>query len=186
MLYDRDMDALSILRGMAENNAWSNLRLHAVCARLDETAYRAPRTGFFPSIHETLLHILCVDTYYVDALAGGGRGRASLHDEAGHTSFEPVRAAQRIVDRRLFDFVARLTDADLALVVSIDRADHVQKERVVDVLQHVFVHQVHHRGQAHAMLSGTTLAPPPLDEFFMKEEAPLREAELRELGLPLR
>ena len=27
-------------------------------------------------------------------------------------------------------------------------------------------HQVHHRGQAHAMLAGTAMPPPPLDEFF--------------------
>lgn len=35
------------------------------------------------------------------------------------------------------------------------------------------------------MLSGTAVKPPQLDEFFMAEDLPLREAELRELGLPL-
>jgi hypothetical protein len=38
----------------------------------------------------------------------------------------------------------------------------------------------------HAMLSGTSVKPPQLDEFFMSEELPLREEELRALGLPLR
>jgi uncharacterized damage-inducible protein DinB len=51
---------------------------------------------------------------------------------------------------------------------------------------HLNVHQIHHRGQVHAMLAGTAVKPPQLDEFFMSEELPLREAELRELGLPLR
>lgn len=36
---------------------------------------------------------------------------------------------------------------------------------------------------AHAMLSGTTVKPPPLDEFFLAEEAPLRAEELAVLGL---
>jgi hypothetical protein len=36
------------------------------------------------------------------------------------------------------------------------------------------------------MLSGTRIKPPQLDEFFLAEELPLREAELKELGLPLR
>jgi len=51
---------------------------------------------------------------------------------------------------------------------------------------HLFTHQIHHRGQAHAMLSGTKVKPPQLDEFFMSEELPLRKAELEDLGLPLR
>jgi uncharacterized damage-inducible protein DinB len=47
---------------------------------------------------------------------------------------------------------------------------------------HMFQHQTHHRGQAHAMLSGTPVAPPQLDEFFPLAEAPLRAAEFAELG----
>jgi uncharacterized damage-inducible protein DinB len=49
------------------------------------------------------------------------------------------------------------------------------------VLPHVFVHQIHHRGQVHAMLSGTAAAPPQLDEFFLAADAPLRVAELSDL-----
>jgi hypothetical protein len=36
------------------------------------------------------------------------------------------------------------------------------------------------------MLSGTSVAPPQLDEYFLAHEAPLRQAELQALGLPLR
>lgn len=39
-----------------------------------------------------------------------------------------------------------------------------------------------HRGQAHAMLSGTPVAPPQLDEFFCVFYAPRRAAELRAMG----
>jgi uncharacterized damage-inducible protein DinB len=31
------------------------------------------------------------------------------------------------------------------------------------VLAHLFNHQAHHRGQAHAMLASTEVAPPTLD-----------------------
>jgi uncharacterized damage-inducible protein DinB len=41
---------------------------------------------------------------------------------------------------------------------------------------------VHHRGQAHAMLAGTSVAPPQLDEFFCENEAHLRAAEFADLG----
>ena len=48
---------------------------------------------------------------------------------------------------------------------------------------HLFQHQIHHRGQVHAMLAGTPVKPPQLDEFFCANEAHLRAAELAELGL---
>jgi len=58
----------------------------------------------------------------------------------------------------------------------------VQKERADRLLLHLFQHQIHHRGQAHAMLSGTSAPPPQLDEFFSVAEAPLRAVEFNELG----
>jgi uncharacterized damage-inducible protein DinB len=57
---------------------------------------------------------------------------------------------------------------------------------VASVLEHLFQHDIHHRGQAHAMLAGTHIKPPQLDEFFLAGEEALRREELRALGLPLR
>ena len=101
--------------------------------------------------------------------------------------FASVHAAQREVDLRLVRFTDALqSDSDLDRPVNIQRRDHVQVERCGDVLMHLFEHQIHHRGQAHAMLAGTRIAPPQLDEFFLADELPKRRAELEELGLPLR
>lgn len=50
------------------------------------------------------------------------------------------------------------------------------------LLAHLFQHQLHHRGQVHAMLAGTRVKPPQLDEFFCANEAHLRAAELAEPG----
>jgi uncharacterized damage-inducible protein DinB len=97
-----------------------------------------------------------------------------------------LAAAQREADARLVAFTERLGEPDLAREVRLDRRTRVQTETVGDVLLHLDVHQIHHRGQVHAMLAGTSVKPPQLDEFFLREELPLREAELRDLGLPLR
>ena len=93
-----------------------------------------------------------------------------------------LTAEQAASDER---FIARLdaaTDADLARVVEMPRRDHVQREPLAHVVAHLVNHQVHHRGQAHAMLAGTTVAPPQLDEFLMSSEAHLRQADLAALG----
>ena len=59
----------------------------------------------------------------------------------------------------------------------------VQTDRTDRVLAHLFVHQIHHRGQVHAMLSGTALPPPQLDEFLLASDAPRREEDLQRLGM---
>jgi uncharacterized damage-inducible protein DinB len=64
----------------------------------------------------------------------------------------------------------------------VHRDSRIQHERMDRLLLHLFEHQIHHRGQAHAMLSGTDIAPPQLDEFFSEGEAPLRAREFAELG----
>jgi len=145
------------------------------------------RTSFFPSIVETLNHILVVDWYYLDALEGGGKGRSLFDDMMPFRDAAALASAQRETDRRLLAFTAALADETaLGRVIELARAGHTQRETVLETLLHLDVHQIHHRGQVHAMLAGTSVKPPQLDEFFMSEELPLREAELRELGLPLR
>lgn len=185
------MDTLDCMRRMAHNNAWATLRLHRAIGQLTDAEYRAERTSFFPSLHGTLVHILFVDIYYLDALEDLGTDRAAHWAEEERfereEGFAEVQAAQRASDLRLVRFTEALgSEGDLARLVRLQRADHVQIERCGDVLLHLFQHQIHHRGQAHAMLAGTRIKPPQLDEFFLAEELPLRETELIELGLPRR
>jgi uncharacterized damage-inducible protein DinB len=50
------------------------------------------------------------------------------------------------------------------------------------VLGHLFQHQTHHRGQVHAMLAGTSVKPPQLDEFIVADDGRFRGDELAALG----
>lgn len=180
------MNAVSLIRSFAIQNACANARLHRACAALSREDFGATRVSFFPSIPQTLNHILIVDWYYVDALEEGGKGLAVFESEEPFPELEALSAAQRDVDRRLLAFVRGLADdAALDRVVSLQRQDRIQRERAGEVLLHLMSHQIHHRGQVHAMLAGTPVPPPQLDEFFLREEVALREPELRELGLPI-
>jgi len=173
---------LQTLRAMAYNNAWANHRLLAACARLTQAAFEAPRTGFFPSIQATLNHILVIDRFYVDALEGGTLGPAAWADPLPCPTLSDLRPAQAAVDRRLIAWCEALDDAGPERIIHVHRGTRVQTERADRLLLHLFQHQIHHRGHAHAMLSDTTVAPPQLDEFFSAAEAPLRAAELAEFG----
>ena len=175
---------IELQRRFARNNAWSNHRLLSACAKLSEADYKATRTSFFPSIHLTLSHILLVDLYYYDVVAqtGGALGRYDLPDEPW-AGFAEIDAAQRAQDRKLVAFCDRLSEADLARVVPCERPTATYDETIGDLLSHLFIHQIHHRGQVHAMLSGAEVKPPQLDEFFLAQDLPMREDELRAIGL---
>lgn len=175
---------------MACNNAWANHRLLEACSRLSQEDFVARRTSFFPSIKATLNHILTVDWYYIDALERAYRNDSPNRDtDAFFDPEEPFDTAsvlsieQHATDRRLLKLCGGLTDADVDRPVPMVRSSGVQLESATRLLAHLFQHQIHHRGQVHAMLAGTQVPPPQLDEFFCANEAHLRESELAEIGL---
>lgn len=167
----------------ARNNLWSNHRLHAACRSLAEQEYRAARKSFFGSIHATLNHILIVDRLYLGRLTGAEL--LPLECDELRTDRSELAAAQRETDRELIDYCEGLALSDLTSQVSYVRKNGERYTETVErVLAHLFAHQIHHRGQVHDMLSATSVAPPQLDEFFLRGDLGLREAELDELGLP--
>ena len=169
-------------RAFAYNNAWANHRLLVACANLSRQEFEAERTGFFPSLQATLNHIHVIDLFYIDALEGGWLGPKAWKNPVPFASLAELQPAQMAIDRRLIAVCDALTPDRLADVVRVNRDTSVQTERRDRLLMHLFQHQIHHRGQAHAMLSGTHVAPPQLDEFFAAGEAPLRAAEFDSLG----
>jgi uncharacterized damage-inducible protein DinB len=175
-------DILQTYRAFAYNNAWANHRLLSACATLSQQDFEAERTSFFPSLQETLNHIYVVDLFYVDALEGGWLGPKAWENDIPYPSPAELKSAQAAIDKRLIAVCDALTEASLGTIVRVNRNTRVQTERRDRLLMHLFQHQIHHRGQAHAMLSGTAVKPPQLDEFFSIAEAPLRAAEFDSLG----
>ena len=177
------MNALTLLRIQARANRLANCRLHMAMAALPPAELHAPRTGFFPSLMATLNHVLEVDGYYIGALHGD-RGLDGFWDRFAPAAKLPDLAArQRLSDERLIAWLDAAADAALDRRVDMPRAQgRIQSDAAAHMLQHLFMHQTHHRGQAHAMLAGSAVAPPQLDEFLMPSEPHLRSAEMAALG----
>ncbi len=130
----------------------------------------------------TLIHMFAIDRHYIAALRGesveSGPSRTSCPDlsSLGH--------AQRESDRVLVAFCEELAAGSLPTLVRwIGDEGDLRSDPVHVVLSHLFLHQIHHRGQVHNMLSLAGVKPPQLDEFFLSHDAPLREQEIHELDL---
>jgi uncharacterized damage-inducible protein DinB len=172
---------------MAQNNAWANHRLLLACEALTKEEFAAVRVGFFPSLRATFNHILWVDQYYIDAVAGDDALKRYSEPAPDFADAQAMREAQAASDRRLIVVCERQTEQSLAADCVLPRPNRKPPPSTTAfVLAHLFQHQMHHRGQAHAMLSSTRIKPPQLDEFFLAGEEDLRREELRTLGLPLR
>ena len=183
------MDLPRYQLAQAYNNGWANHRLYKACMQLGQGEFVAPRSNFFPTIKSTLNHILTVDWFYIDALEREAAGDPPHPDY--QTFFQPeepfatapaLQREQAASDRRLIACCRQLDLLSLGRHVTILRTNVVQRDTRARLLAHLFQHQVHHRGQVHAMLAGTSVAPPQLDEFFAQGEQPLRAQDFAELG----
>jgi uncharacterized damage-inducible protein DinB len=175
-------ELLGTLHAQACNNAWANHRLYKACRALSREEYESKCESFFGSIRLTLEHILEVDRFYIDALKEGGQGR-SVRTASGLDSAELLGAAQGESDRELMAFCRGLSLADLDKVVTMEREGYEQYDSALRVLQHLFQHQIHHRGQVHGLLSPTSVAPPQFDEFFLADDLDNRAEFLEAFGL---
>lgn len=171
-----------IMRKLAQNNRLANHRLLGACMALQAGEFEALRVSFFPSLKATLNHNLTIDWFYVDALEGGTLGPRAWEPEEPFDAIGPLAAAQFAVDQRLLAFCTGLTDARLAAETRVHRTNRIQVERTDDLLLHLFMHQTHHRGQVHAMLAGSSVKPPQLDEFLTASDFRDRIDDMAALG----
>lgn len=178
------MDLLSHNRRMARNNLWSNDRIYRAVLSLPPGEFEAARTSFFPSLKATLNHILSIDLFYLGMMEEGGIGLAIFDSLSEIGDPAELAAAQADFDRRLVAFCDGLAENDLDRRVTTDRGEAGKiLERIGDLLAHLFVHDIHHRGQVHAMLSGSSVKPPQLDEFFLDYDLRFRRQEVERLRL---
>jgi len=158
-------------RQLAQYNAWANWRVYEACAQLSDSERKAARPCFFGSIHRTLNHILVGDRVWLSRLTAGKRDIVSLDKEL-YSDFAELRAARIREDERLIGVLDRYDEAEMAGFLSYKSMDGAaQRVPMVQVLGHIFNHQTHHRGQVHALLSGTPVAPPSLDLISLNWES---------------
>jgi uncharacterized damage-inducible protein DinB len=152
---------LDHFKRFAAYNAWANARLYDAATALDDFERKRDVKGYFTSLHGTLNHLLGADRIWLQRLTGRGDAPSTL-DAILYEQFPDLREAREAEDKRLSDFVAALTEADLGSELSYEntRGEAKTLQRQV-ILTHVFNHQSHHRGQATQMMRQLGVAEPP-------------------------
>lgn len=156
---------------MAAYNRWANGRLYSAVADVPAEDYRQDRGAFFGSLRGTLNHILVADRMWLFRLTGKGSLPSRL-DELLFDEFATLRQARQAEDDRIIAVVDGFGEADWDRVLHYRRASgKAESNSIREVLAHFFNHQTHHRGQAHAILTGLGREGPELDLiYFMREQ----------------
>lgn len=163
----------ALFQQLAAYNRWANAHLYAAALDLPDEAYRRPIGVFFGSLHGTLNHLLVADRIWLRRLTGEGEHPARL-DAIVHGDLADLARARMLEDARLEAVIAGYDHTDFARVhIYRTTSGQAQEQRIADILQHLFNHQTHHRGQAHACLSILTGEEPPgLDLLLYQRGVP--------------
>ena len=141
---------------MAAYNAEMNRRLYTAADGLEEGIGRADGGAFFGGIQATLNHLLWGDAMWMHRFDGWEKPAVSITDSPCFLAEWPrMQATRADYDARIEAWAAGLAECDLAGDVtwfSGAAGREMTRPRWL-LVSHMFNHQTHHRGQAHALLT---------------------------------
>jgi uncharacterized damage-inducible protein DinB len=156
---------------MAEYNAWANARLFRMAGTLQDALYRQDVGAYFKSLHGTLNHLLVADRVWMRRLTGVGDHPDKLNTIL-FDDLSSLHAARLEADARIIGFVQGLAEPAFEEMWDYRMLNGTpQRQRRREILAHLFNHETHHRGQAHAILTrlGVT-EPDSLDLLTMQRD----------------
>jgi uncharacterized damage-inducible protein DinB len=150
------MITTDFVRTMAAYNTQLNAQIYAAAARLPDETRRADRGAFWRSIHGTLSHLVWGDQMWMSRFDGWDKPDVLLAESDRFVADFDVMHARRIdMDGRLQVWAAALDPAWLAgeqhWFSGATKRDICRPRSLL--VAHMFNHQTHHRGQAHALLT---------------------------------
>ena len=144
------------VRTMAAYNAEMNRRLYEAAGRLDDDERSADEGAFWSSITGTLCHIVWADQLWMGRFTGILGPDVAMADSAGICAdFEVLAGLRAHMDRAICAWAGAVTEDWLAgtstwMSMVLKREMTAPRSLLVT---HMFNHQTHHRGQAHALIT---------------------------------
>ncbi|MBV8519413.1 MAG: DinB family protein [Acidobacteria bacterium] len=139
---------------------WANARTIDVIRTLSEEQYTRALESSFPSIRDTLGHIVLVEWVWLRRWKGESPTAPPDVDYA----LDALVAKLREVEEERRAFVATLTDDALAQPLSYRAIDGAAFTQILgDLVTHLVNHSTYHRGQLATLLRQVGAAPPSTD-----------------------
>jgi uncharacterized damage-inducible protein DinB len=170
-------------------NRWANRRLFSVVEKLSDAQFIAQIQSSFPSIRDTVFHILAAEWIWLKRWKGTSPRASVAAPNLSPATWKtltaggipPVQELSTVAGLRAFadsleherqEFLSSLSDEAFHANLSFnDMAGTPYSEPLVHLLQHLVNHGTYHRGQAITMLRQIGAETVALDMlYFFREE----------------
>ena len=162
---------LSHARLLVDYTNWANARVLQLAAEIDAEAFTRDLHNSFPSVRDTLAHMLGAEWVWFERWQG--RSPSALPGGADFSTLAAIRPAWAELAGARDRWLAQLTEAELAAPLAYA---NMKGDRFVQPLwhqvQHVVNHATYHRGQVITMLRqvGGRVASTDLINFLRLHE----------------
>lgn len=159
------MTTLDQFKLFADYNRLMNQRIIESAGRLTDEQLKSDRGAFFKSVLGTLNHILVGDIIWLKRFGAHPASAKVLEylstlddpeslDIPLFDDLKSLKAEREKIDEILINWIAGLSEDDLGDYLPYQNmAAKPQMKLVGSLVSHLFLHQVHHRGQATTLLS---------------------------------
>ncbi len=156
---------LRVLRELIDHNYWARDRQLQACAALSEEQFLRPLGGSFPSVRDTLAHLVAVEWIWLERWRGGSP--RSLMSAEEFPTLAAISERWSAVEGELRAFVDGLSDEELERPFTyVNLRGETWTYPLWRALFHVVNHQSYHRGQVTTQLRLLGAAAPAVD-FLM-------------------
>ena len=159
------MTTLNQFKLFADYNKLMNQRIIESADLLTEEQLKSDQGTFFKSVLGTLNHILVGDIIWLKRFRTHPASEKALdylntldHPESLDTilfdDIKNLKEEREKIDEVLINWIAGLSEDDIGDYLSYQNmTGKPQKKLVESLVSHLFLHQVHHRGQATTLIS---------------------------------
>jgi len=150
---------------LAQYNQLMNQRQYDAAGLLSHQSLNKDCGAFFQSVLGTLNHLMVGDLVWLKRFATHPSSSQALEyfsslekpkslDTLIFDDFETLKAERKLIDELIIKWVDGLSEADLQTSLQYhDMAGDPYHKSFGNLIHHLFLHQVHHRGQVTTLLS---------------------------------
>jgi uncharacterized damage-inducible protein DinB len=143
-------------------DCWANLRLIDALKELDPQSFRQKIASSFPSVHQTLVHILWAEELWLERWQG--RSFVPSLDPEDFPSLQIVRTKLLDIHAKQLQFLTGLPAGAADQVVGYVNFRGQRWEYTLrQMVQHLTMHSAYHRGQLATLLRQLGPIPPSTD-----------------------
>jgi len=149
----------------SEYNKLMNQRILESAKQLTLEQLKGDRGAFFKSVLGTLNHILVGDIIWLKRFSIHPKNQKALEyitsldhpaslDTILFDDLDSLRLVRKKVDEVLICWIAGLSEGDIETCLSYKNMAGIQQNKLLEsLISHLFLHQVHHRGQVTTLIS---------------------------------